>query len=296
MDLRKPMLARERSDYAIGVVLLVASAVTFSTAGLFTKGVEAGAWAVIFWRGFFAILLTTVWVTSRSRLKHEFLAMGGVGLAVAVVGAAGQVAFISAFKITSVANVALIYAVAPLLAALMAWLTIRERISRRTLICATIAFAGVGVVVWGSVGHLNLYGDALALAMTFVMAAIMVMYRAKPETPSAGPSVLQSAFLLPLAAAIGTPFQTAPSEIAVLAVFGLLFAIASVTLAEGAKRVPSGQTALIGALETPLAPILALLILSEAPPLTTLLGGFIIFSAVLASIWRKPNFTESEHP
>ncbi|MEX0284965.1 MAG: DMT family transporter [Paracoccaceae bacterium] len=274
------------SEYAFGVFLLVASAVTFSTAGLFTKGVAAGAWAVIFWRGVFAMLATTAWAASRSSLKKEFIGMGAAGLAVAVVGAAGQVAFISSFKLTSVANVALIYAVAPILAALMAWLTIRERVGRQTMICAAVAFLGVGVVVSGSVGSLNLRGDFLALAMTMVMAGIMVIYRAHPNTPSAGPSVLQSALLLPFAVVFGEPFRTDPGEIAILAVFGILFAIASVTLAEGAKRVPSGQTALIGALETPLAPLFALLVLSEMPPTPTLLGGAIVFAAVLASMWK----------
>lgn len=279
---------RLRTDYALGVGLLVASAVTFSTAGLFTKGVEAGAWAVIFWRGVFAVLATTAWAAARSSLRREFLGIGTAGLTVALVGAAGQVAFISAFKSTSIANVALIYAIAPLIAALMAWVAIGERMERRTMFCAAAAFAGVGIVVWGSVGSLDLWGDFLALLMTLVMALIMVVYRARPETPSAGPSVMQSALLLPLASVLGTPFQTAPQEIAILVAFGILFAIASVTLAEGAKRVPAGQTALIGALETPLAPLLALLVLSEIPPAATLTGGAVIFAAVLISMWRRP--------
>ena len=37
-----------RSEYYIGVVFVVTAAVTYSTAGLFTKGVEAGSWEVIF--------------------------------------------------------------------------------------------------------------------------------------------------------------------------------------------------------------------------------------------------------
>ncbi|MEM1303151.1 MAG: EamA family transporter, partial [Pseudomonadota bacterium] len=104
-----------------------------------------------------------------------------------------------------------------------------------------------------------------------------------------GPSVLQSLFLIPLALVFGQPFQTAPVEIAILAAFGIMHAVASVTLAEGAKRVPSGQTALIGALETPLAPILAFLILVEIPTSPTLIGGAVVFAAVLMSLWERPD-------
>ena len=66
--------------------------------------------------------------------------------------------------------------------------------------------------------------------------------------------------------------------------FGLVFAVASVTLMEGAKRISAAQTALLSVLETPLAPILALLILAEMPATTSLIGGGMIFCAV---IWAQ---------
>lgn len=276
-----------RSDYTVGVVLLIASAIAFSSTGIFTKGVEAAAWAVIFWRAVFATLSTTAYAAARGTLRQEFLEMGRPGLAVGVIGAAGTAALIPAFKLTDIANVALIYASAPFLAAMLAWMTIGERVSRRTASGAAGALVGVMIIVAGSFGSVNLTGDGLALIMTLVMATIMVIYRARPDTPSAGPSVLQSLFLIPLALLFGEPLQTAPAEIAILAAFGVIHAIASVTLAEGAKRVPSGQTALIGALETPLAPILAFLILIEIPTVPTMIGGVVVFSAVLFSLWEK---------
>ena len=278
----------KRSDYAVGVGLLVASAVAFSSTGVFTKGVEAAAWSVFFWRAMFACLSTSAYAASRGMLRQEFLEMGRSGLAVGVVGAAGTAALIPAFKLTDIANVALLYAAAPFLAALLAWLAIGEQITRRTAFGAAGALVGVIIIVAGAVGRVNLTGDGLALFMTLVMATIMVIYRARPDTPSAGPSVLQSLFLIPLALIFGDPLNTAGIEIAILAAFGIMHAVASVTLAEGAKRVPSGQTALIGALETPLAPVLAFLILAEVPTTLTLIGGSVVLSAVLVSLWNKP--------
>ncbi|MEM8977074.1 MAG: EamA family transporter, partial [Pseudomonadota bacterium] len=200
----------------------------------------------------------------------------------------GTAALIPAFKLTTVANVALIYAAAPFLAAAMAWVAIGERVSKLTAFGAGGALLGVGIIVWGSIGQVNLMGDALALAMTLAMSIIMVIYRVRPDTPSAGPSVLQSVLLFPFAIAFGAPFSIAPVEMAILAGFGVFHAIASVTLAEGAKRVPAGQTAIIGALETPLAPFLALLILREVPSQITLIGGAIVLTAVLVSLRQKP--------
>lgn len=281
-------MQRTFSDYSLGVVFLLASALTFSTAGLFTKGVIAGAWAVIFWRGLFAALFTTLWTVQQGTFRQNFFSMGRSGLAVGVIGAIGTACFIPAFKLTSIANVALIYAASPLIAAVLAWFALGERASTRTLIGATVALCGVAIIVSGSFGQSNLQGDALALIMTLVMSGVMVIYRARPETPGAGPSVLQSLLLLPPSWALGQPLQTDPVEILILMAFGILFAVASVTLAEGAKRVPSGQTALLSSLETPLAPLLAFLILAELPNPATFVGGAIVFGAVLFSITRQP--------
>ncbi|MFT3691135.1 hypothetical protein [Paenirhodobacter sp.] len=71
----------------IGLAIMLASAVTFSTAGLFAKGVTADAWSVIFWRGLFAALFTVLYVLWQGKVGEEFRDMGRSGLAVAVIGA-----------------------------------------------------------------------------------------------------------------------------------------------------------------------------------------------------------------
>lgn len=277
-----------RSEIRIGIVLIVTAAVTYSTAGLFTKAVAAGSWEVIFWRGLFAAAFTTAWTVRQKAFRQNFLGIGHSGWAVAVFGALGTAAFIPAFKLTTIANVALIYAIAPLIAALLARIFIGERPSVGTLAGSLASLIGVAIIVSGSVGQIGLAGDMLALCMTVAMASIMVIYRKWPETPGAGPAALQSVLLLPVAMVFGDPLSVDPAEIGILAAFGLLFAIASVTLAEGAKRVPAGQTALLSALETPLAPVLAFLVFAEIPNGATWLGGAVVLGAVLVSMPRDP--------
>lgn len=273
-----------QSEYYAGVFLVVTSAVTFSTAGLFTKGVNAGPWEVIFWRGLIAAAFTTAWAICRGTLRQNFSGMGYSGFAIAAIGAMGTAAFISSFKLTSIANVSLIYAASPLIAALLARLVIGERVSPRTMAGCVGALLGVAIIVSGSLGRLSLKGDLLALFMSTVMASIMVIYRKYPDTPGAGPAALSSILLLPFAVTFGNPFEVERTEIYVLSAFGLLFAIASVTLAEGAKRAPSGQTALLSILETPLAPVFAFIVFAEIPNAETFLGGSAVLFAVLYSI------------
>lgn len=273
----------QQNEHTSGVILVVTSAIVFSTAGVFTKALESGAWEIIFWRGVFATGFTVAYVMYRETFRQNFIYVGFSGWAVAIVGATGTAAFITAFKLTTMANVMLIYAAAPLLAALLAWIWIRERMTTRVMLGCCGAFIGVAVIVEGSYGALNLKGDLLALWMTFVMAVLMVIYRRYPDTPAAGPMALSSVVLLPPALLFGDPFAVPIHEFATMAAFGLVFAIASTTLAEGVKRIPAGETALLSAMETPLAPLFGWLFFTEIPASNTFLGGAFIIVAVLAT-------------
>lgn len=260
----------------------------FSTAGLFTKGVEAGPWEVIFWRGLFGSLFTIGYIASQRRLRAEFVHMGKWGLVAGLVGASGSAAFIPAFKFSTVANVALIYSAAPLIAALIAWLWFSEKVSRAALIGCLAAIIGVGIIMGGSFSGINLRGDLLAFWMTVVMASVIVIYRRHPDTPAAGPATLSSLVLLPIALTLGDPFSIPDQEILITAGFGLVFAIASVALAEGSKHLPAGEAGLLSSSEAPLAIILAFLVLSEVPAVTSLLGGALIIAGVIGSQINLP--------
>ncbi len=276
----------QRSAHRAGVILVTVSAIVFSTAGVFTKAVDSGAWEIIFWRGVFAAGFTTAYILWRGSFKQDYLAMGRSGWAVAIIGASGTAAFIPAFKLTTMANVMLIYAAAPLIAALLAWFWIKERMTSRVMLGCIGAFIGVAIIVKGSIGDINLQGDLLALWMTIVMAILMVIYRRYPATPAAGPAALSSLVLLPIAILVSDPFAIPLYDFLVTAAFGLIFAIASVTLAEGMKRIPAGEAALLSALETPLAPLFGWMFFAEIPASATFVGGFVILFAVIATQTR----------
>ena len=262
---------------------MVVSALVFSSAGLFTKGVNAGAWDVIFWRSVFGVVIMGAYIIARGRWATEFTNMGKPGWAVTLVGASGMVAFIPAFKLTSIANVSLIYAVTPLIAALIAWGWLDVKATKPIIIGAIVAFLGVLVIVSGSLGGIELSGDLLALWMAIALAIMMVIYQRYPDTPAAGPAVLSLLISLPFALGFGDPFHVSNWEIMILAGFGVVFAIGAVTLGEGAKRLPAAETALLSILEAPFAPVFAWIVLSELPSGLTIIGGLIILAGVVGS-------------
>jgi drug/metabolite transporter (DMT)-like permease len=209
--------------------------------------------------------------------------MGWSGIAVGFTGGLATAAFIPALKLTTIANVSLIYAAAPLAAALIAWAWVGEMPTRRVIAGAAAALAGVMVIVGGSLGGVRLSGDILAVLMTCGMAAMLAIYRRYPETPAAGPAVLSSVVLLPFGFQFGAPLQNTLQDIGLVAVFGLAFAIASVTLSEGARRLPAGETALLSSLEVCFAPLLAWMIFSELPAWTTWAGGALVLAGIIGT-------------
>ena len=271
------------SRQTIGIVLVVISAIVFSSAGIFTRGVSTDAWDIIFWRGSAASVFTILYLVLRGDLFEEIKAFGKPAFAASMMMAAGTAAFIPAFKLSSVANVALIYAAAPFIAAGLSWIFIKETPTTKIILASVAALLGVLVIVSQSLGGSQIKGDMLALFMTLMMAGMMVVYRKFPSTTAALPAAFSSIVLLPVAFMIGTPFDVEIRELPTLVAFGLVFAIASVTLSEGARRLPSAETALLSTLEMPLAPVLAFLILSEVPLGSTVVGGAIIFLAVIWS-------------
>lgn len=274
---------RLTGEHTAGAVLVMLSAILFSTAGIFTRAITADVWQIIFWRGLAAAVFTLAYLLWRAQLGREISAFGGPALLAVGFGAAGSVAFIQAFKLTSVANVAVIYGAAPFLAAGISWLVLRERPAPVIIVASFAALVGVWLVVAASFGGDALAGDALALFMTLMMAAMMVVYRRWPDTTAALPAVMMSAVLLPLAAVLGDVFAVTMADLALMLIFGLVFAVASVSLLAGARRLSAPETALLSTLEVPFAPIWAFVILSEVPVRATVSGGVIILGAVLLS-------------
>jgi drug/metabolite transporter (DMT)-like permease len=274
------------SSYRLGLTLVTASAIAWSTAGLFTRIISLDVGTMLVWRGLFGalgILAVAIALQGRTAIS-DYRRMGWPGWLFAVVSAFGMLCFITSLRMTTVAHVSIIYATVPFVAAAMAWLVIDERPSRSAIIASVISLAGVAVIVgFGSEGSLS--GDALAFGMTLSLAAMMVIsrrYKNIPTMPAACVSAL-------LSSAVAIPFSQGLAvggyDLGLLALFGLVnSAIGLALFTLGARILPAIETALIGALDAPLAPIWVWLFFAETPGVETMTGGAIVFAAVLTHI------------
>lgn len=274
--------------HLIGVLLVLASAVVFSLAGVLTKMIESDAWTIACWRGLFGAVFITLYVIWRRRgTEHaESFSLGWRGWLLATIGSLSTLAFINAFKLTYVANVAIIYATAPFIAAALEWLIRGVGVRPSTMIAATTSLLGVAIMVGASAASGALAGDVLALGMTLGMSLYMVLIRVFTTTPvvlAAAASALQ---LFVLGWFITDPLAVSQSDAILLILFGIVFAVAAILLTEGTRIIPAAESGLLGSAETPFAVLFAWLILAELPPSASLIGGTIVILAVLGHAAR----------
>ena len=207
--------------------------------------------------------------------------LGRDGIAVTVFLAISSGTFLLALNYTTVANVLFFQAAAPMLAALLGWLVLSERIGRRTWIGMGVAAIGVAVMVTGS-----LQSGALAVVLPFVMTAsfavVIVIARHRREV-SMLPATCASQALIVVVVAPFASFGSATASdwriFAALGVFQMGLGLALLTI--GARRLPPAEVALLTLLEVVLGPLWVWLAYSEQPRATTLVGGAIIMAAVV---------------
>ncbi len=270
--------------------MLVLSALAFSTAGFFTRSAPVDLWAMVFWRNLFGSLaLLPFIVAGGSGVSWSTIRrLGPSGWATIAASAFATVYYLGAFAHTAVANVAIIYATAPLVSALVAWLWLRERATRRTIWAAVLAMVGVAVTVAGSLGGGKLFGDGLALLMAIAMAMMTVFARRQAGLPALVTACICSLAgalaVLPLGLLSGASLIVGWHSLAWLAAFGVTsMAVALPCYLSGAARVPSGQAMLISTLEMPLVPLWVWLAFGEVPSVASLIGGGVV---ALAIVWQ----------
>lgn len=279
----------QNNHYLLGLLLVTAAAIAWSTAGLFTRLIATDTGTMLFWRGIWGgigVFAVSYAVQGRAAL-HEFARLGSAGWGFAIVSGAGMLCFISGLRITTVAHVAIIYATVPLVAAALGWIVLRERLSRSALLASLAALFGVIVMVgYGQDG--SWFGDVLAFGMTLALAIMMVISRKVPDLPIMAASALSAVLSALAAIPFAETLWVSGSDMALLAAFGLVNSALGLSLFSlGARYLPPVETALITALDAPLAPIWVWLAFAETPTHTTLLGGAIVFVAVGAHLWRQ---------
>jgi drug/metabolite transporter (DMT)-like permease len=277
-----------------GAILLCA--ILWSTSGLFIRLVDCHPMVIAGSRSFFAVLFLLALrlffpfrkntVNSKAVILRTLIkdapALGAYGLGYA----SSMILFVIANKLTASANAIMLQYTAPVWAALLGWIFLRER--PRSEHWAAMALVGLGMffVFRGGIAAGSFLGDILALVSGVLFAANPVLLRAR-EDLNPTDIMLYSHITCAL---VSTPFfflypptPTAKYFLSVIYMGIFQLGMASALFAYGIRRISAVQAMLTATIEPVLNPVWVLLALGEKPALSVIIGGGIIIGAVIFS-------------
>jgi len=274
-----------------GQIYVALAAVAWSTAGVLQRQLTLDTSTQVFGRAAFAgvALLGYVAIVERGQVVRGFRSVGGAGIAVALCVAIASGSFIGALNHASVARVLFILAIAPVLAALLAWATLGEPISRRTALAMVLALCGVAVIL-GAPHEGSLAGDGLAFMAALAFSVMVVITRWRHEVSMAPATCLSQAILVVAFLPFASPGEISGDDLGWLAALGIgQIGLGFVLLTIGARLIPAAQVGLITLLEVVLGPVWVWLALDERPGALTLVGGAIVIAAIVLQTREAPS-------
>jgi drug/metabolite transporter (DMT)-like permease len=273
-----------------GQIYVALAAVAWSTAGVMQRQLTLDTPTQAAGRAVFAglALLAYVAVVERGRFLEAFRSIGLAGVAVALCVATASGSFIAALNHTTVARVLFILAIAPVLAALLARVTLGEPITRRTVQAMALALAGVTLML-GAPGEGSLAGDGLAFLAALAFALMIVITRWRHDVSMAPATCLSQAILVAAFLPFASPGEIGGDDVFWLAALGIgQIGLGFALLTVGARLIPAAQVGLITLLEVVLGPLWVWLALDERPSTLTLVGGAIVIVAIVIQTRASP--------
>lgn len=275
-------------QYGTGAALVVLASVMWSFTGLAIRNIhEAGTWAVLFWRsvGLVPVLMAFVIWRSGGHPLDSFRKVGwpgvfgGIGLAFAFAGA------IFALQNTTVANAVFLFAASPMLAAVLGWILLGERVRAATW--ASIAVAGIGMFVMVREGLVTgaVIGNVAAILSALGFAAFTVALRWS-QADDTTPSIVIAGLFSMLIAIVMLPVQgetldvPLPDILIAVALGACLLGTGLILYTIGARVVPAAELTLLSMVEVMLAPVWVWLFVGETATANTLAGGAILLLAI----------------
>ena len=282
-----PGLARtHRASYPTGVIMVLAAGGCLSLGGLILRHIEAAdGWQVMFYRSvtFFATLLVFLILRYRGRLVRPFLAIGWPGILLAVLLAVGSIAYIFALIETTVANAMFILSTTPLVTALLAWVVLRERVRGVTWMAIAAAVLGIGLMVANGFATGHLTGNLYAFIAVVTFAGMIVILRRSKGIDMMPATCLAGVFAALVCAPMMGGFAISGHDLMLALLLGTVqngFGFLLITL--GARHIPAAEVSLLALSETVLSPLWVWLAVDEVPATMTMIGGGIVFTAVVA--------------
>ena len=209
--------------------------------------------------------------------------IGGAGLGTAMI------TFIWSITHTTAAITLLCLSAMPFMTALLGFLFLKERISTNVWISIAIATIGIFIMAIGDFEKGSLFGLVFGLISALGFSIFSVTLRWRKETPKFTTVALAGIFCAVFSSGDNnrdskSSFLSSSLNQGLFAVHGTLVCLGLILYSIGSKVIPAAEltllslTEVIGGIFWVWLPILGI---NEVPSNTTVIGGFLIFLAII---------------
>jgi DME family drug/metabolite transporter len=280
---------QDRNLYLKGCALVLLAGLFWSFTGLMMRIASAtDAWQYLGYRSFgigLAALLWNRW-QGGSALLGSLISLRLFGCVTVLSISLASTCFILAAKSTTIANTLFLSSCSPLLAAILGFALLSEKLGWRTIAPILVGLIGVLVMVRGEVGAGNLFGNVMAFgsALGFAIYTICLRRAGRRDLSAVilGYALVTMALSAAVIAAEGRSLFPPLADSCVALLNGLApLGIGTILYQRGAPFVSAVGLAFLSQTEAVFGPLWVWLVMAEAPLPTTLLGGGIILCAVI---------------
>lgn len=252
---------------------------------MIARQITTEAWVTVGWRGAIAAIALLLFLLIRDGHKTwgHFRNMGPGGIGVGLCFATASISFVIALQHATVALILVVQSTAPLIAGLLAWIWMRERLGWPRILAMTIALSGIVLMVSKAEGHADMLGMTLSgvIAVSFAVATVLTRrYSHVRMTPATclGTAIMG---IIGFSIAGAEALAVSANDLFYLFLFGAVqLAIGLILFTFGARLIPAAEAALISLVETVLGAFWVFLFLDENPGIYALYGGALVLAAV----------------
>ena len=274
-----------------GPFLVFLGAVSLSFGGLIVKSFEGSTlWQILFWRSVFFILVVSIFlfINYKKTVFGALYKSGLPGLIGGIILSVGFASYVFAMYETTVANANFIIQTQTLFLAIFGYIFLKEKISKLTLSCIAIAIFGIILMLGGSVSPGQMTGNIVAFIMPISFAILIIIVRKFPEVDMIPLQLVAGIFAAIIGLLLSPSIMVSSKDIFLGFLAGFFqvgFGFIFITI--GARSTPSAFVGIIMLTEAVLGPLWAWMFVNENPPISVLIGGSIVISAVVIQFLNK---------
>jgi drug/metabolite transporter (DMT)-like permease len=278
-----------------GYILLLFGGFCLSWGGFIVRSFEeATVWQILLIRSvfFMSALIIFLLSTYKKNTIKVFKDAGYPALIGGLVMSLSFVAYVYSITVTSVANVVFIISTQTMFLAIFGYFYLKEKVSLISFISIILAMSGIVIMVGDSMSSGSLLGNIVALAIP-INFSILVMIIRKNKNLDMVPAIFYSGFFAIIYGLILSESIVFSSHDILMGFFlgvpQLAFGFICITI--GSRTTPSTTVGLLMLTETLFAPVWVWLFLNEIPPLSVLIGGCVIITAIILKSSDKNKVT-----